>query len=190
MTVLNDKQIAKLCTNENPMVSPFEPTSIKIIDDKKVISYGSSSFGYDIRVGRNFKRQKLAEGHTFVNPKDPSSCAWYEENDLDYIIIEGGEHIMGISVEKFDLPNNVIGIPIGKSTYARYGILADITALEPGWKGYLTIAIDNLGKLPVMIYANEGIAQIVFHMGEDVDVSYADRGGKYQDSVGIVAGKV
>ncbi len=186
--ILNDKEIQNL-----NCISPFVPCQIKMtpFDATKRISYGLSSFGYDIVLSdddirvfkgtdvvidpKNFDFENLLEiPDTFLNPS----------SNQTYFILPPSSCALGVSKELFKIPSNVLGVCIGKSTYARCGIIVNITPLEPNWEGRLTIEISNTSRHPCKIYLNEGIAQIVFLKGETPMVTYDCRKGKYQNQGG------
>lgn len=172
------------------MIEPFESASVKLLDGNKAISFGLSSFGYDLRVSNEFKIFSPSTGQlTVIDPK-----AMDESAMVDYVgdvcVIPPNSFALARSVEYFRMPRNVLGICLGKSTYARTGIITNFTPFEPGWEGFVTIEISNTTPLPAKIYANEGIAQCLFIAGEEPEVSYAEKGGKYQSQVGITLAKV
>ncbi len=172
------------------MIEPFEPKQVKEVNGQRVISYGLSSFGYDMRVANEFKIFSASTGQlTVIDPK-----AIEEKALVDYVggycIIPPNSFALARSVEYFRMPANVTGIVLGKSTYARCGIVTNFTPLESGWEGFVTIEISNTTPVPVKVYANEGIAQCLFFGGEFPLVTYADRKGKYQNQVGITLAKV
>lgn len=188
MTVLADWQIRALCikrdgsTLEHPMIFPFEDTQIRNVGDQGVISYGLGSYGYDLRVGNKFQIFTNINS-VVIDPKnfDRSSFIEMYKKDGDYILIPPNSFALCASREEFDIPRNLLVICIGKSTYARTGIVVNVTPLEPQWKGFLTIEVSNTTPLPAKIYAGEGLAQLVFLKADAVcEVSYADRKGKYQ----------
>ena len=153
------------------------------------ISFGCGSMGYDIRLGRRFK--VFTPTHcVVVDPKamDPRA---FVDVEGDTVLIPPNSYLLGESVEYFEVPDDVIGIAIGKSTYARVGIVANITPLEPGWKGRLTIEVSNSSPLPARLYAGEGICQVVFFRGAPPDRTYTQKGaGKYQNQDGLTLPKV
>lgn len=150
-----------------------------------VISYGLSSFGYDLRIADEFRIFTPATGHlSVVNPKKLDERALVPHQG-DVCIVPPNSFALARSVETFHIPDNVLVLVVGKSTYARAGVVVNVTPLEPGWRGQVTIEISNTTPLPVMIFANEGIGQCLFFAGERPAVTYADRQGKYQDQVGI-----
>jgi dCTP deaminase len=172
------------------MIEPFEPKQVKEVNGQRVISYGLSSFGYDMRVANEFKIFSASTGQlTVIDPK-----AIEEKALVDYVggycIIPPNSFALARSVEYFRMPANVTGIVLGKSTYARCGIVTNFTPLESGWEGFVTIEISNTTPVPVKVYANEGVAQCIFFGGEFPLVTYADRKGKYQAQTGITLAKV
>ncbi len=182
--VKSDRWIRKMSI-EKGMIEPFSEKQIK----EGIISYGPSSYGYDIRLSEEFKIPVM-KNLGLIDPKKILEEEWKERKGKK-IIIEPNSHILGKSVEYFRIPRNVIGICLGKSTYARCGVLVNVTPLEPEWEGYLTISISNTSKYPVVVYAGEGIAQVVFlESDEDCEISYKERKGRYQEQKGIVLPKV
>jgi len=172
------------------MIEPFEPKQVKEVNGQRVISYGLSSFGYDMRVANEFKIFSASTGQlTVIDPK-----AIEEKALVDYVggycIIPPNSFALARSVEYFRMPANVTGIVLGKSTYARCGIVTNFTPLESGWEGFVTIEISNTTPVPVKVYANEGVAQCLFFGGEFPLDTYADRKGKYQAQTGITLAKV
>lgn len=167
------------------IIDPFVDHLVRHDDEgNKIVSYGLSSFGYDIRVADEFK--VFTNVHNcVVDPKHFRNDAFVDIL-TDECIIPPNSFALARSVEYFRIPRNILAFCIGKSTYARCGIIVNVTPFEPGWEGYATIEISNTTPLPVKIYANEGIAQVVFFEGEECEVSYADRKGKYMSQVGVV----
>lgn len=181
--VRNDRWIKEMA--RKGMIEPFEEGLIR----EGVISYGVSSYGYDMRIADEFKIFTNIN-NTVVDPKnfDPKS---FVEFKGEICIIPPNSFALARSVEYFRIPRDVLVICIGKSTYARCGIIVNVTPLEPMWEGFLTIEISNTTPLPAKIYANEGIAQLIFLKAEEeCEVSYADRKGKYQAQQGIVLPKI
>ena len=177
--ILNDREISK--------VRPVTPFVEDLKTDEK-ISYGLGSFGYDIRIDDEFRI--FTDVHsTEINPKEFDEEAFVRVNG-DSCLIPPNSFCLGKSLEKFDMPDDLFGLVVGKSTYARCGIIVNMTPIEPGWKGYLTIEISNTTPLPARIYADEGIAQVVFFRGERPLTTYGDRNGKYQDQEGIEVAKI
>lgn len=156
----------------------------------KVISYGTTSYGYDVRIGYKFK-VFTPVFNTVIDPKNFDSKCFVDveistESPYDYLLIPPNSFALGETVETFEIPRDVLAICLGKSTYARCGIIVNVTPLEPEWKGKITIEISNTAPLPAKIYAGEGIAQILFlRANECCHVSYADKRGKYQDQTGL-----
>lgn len=182
--VMSDKWIKKMA-KEYGMIEPFEETLVR----KGVISYGLSSYGYDFRIADEFKIFTNVAS-TIVDPKNFDERSFVSIKG-DYCIIPPNSFVLGRSVEYFRIPRDVIGICLGKSTYARCGIIVNVTPLEPGWEGFLTVEISNTTPLPAKIYAWEGIAQVIFVKGnEECEISYKDRKGKYMYQPGIVIPKV
>jgi dCTP deaminase len=182
--IFTDRMIRRYAI-EHRMIEPFEER----LQRQGVISYGLSSMGYDMRIAPEFKIFTNINAMV-VDPKrfDSRSFVDYEG---DVCIIPPNSFVLGRSVEYFRMPNHVLGIVLGKSTYARCGIAVNMTPLEPGWEGHLTIEIANTTPLPAKIYANEGVAQVIFLGSAEVcDVSYADRSGKYQAQTGITLAKL
>ena len=174
---------------EYGMIDPFEPGQVKELDGKRIVSYGTSSYGYDIRSADEFKLFTNINS-TIVDPKE-----FDEKNFVDIkgpsVIIPPNSFALARTVEYFRIPRNVLTICLGKSTYARCGILVNVTPFEPEWEGYVTLEFSNTTPLPAKIYANEGVAQVVFfESDEECDTSYKDRGGKYQGQRGVTLPKM
>jgi dCTP deaminase len=166
---------------EKGMIKPFQDRQVR----NGTISYGLSSYGYDIRIADEFKIFTNINT-TIVDPKrfDPRSFVDYQG---PVCIIPPNSFALGRSVEYFRIPRNVLTITVGKSTYARCGIITNVTPFEPEWEGFVTLEISNTTPLPARIYANEGIAQVLFFESDEAcQTSYADRQGKYQGQQGIV----
>lgn len=189
MGVLSDQQIRQLVP-----IFPFEQN----VKREGKVSFGVSSYGYDVRVGTLFKIFTNAPtdgGQSIVDPKefDDRNFVTVDTKDTgkDHVIIPPNSFALCETVEVIHVPRDVLAICVGKSTYARCGIIVNVTPLEPEWRGKVTIEISNTTPLPAKIYANEGIAQMIFLKGEQVcDISYADKSGKYQDQEGLVLPKV
>ncbi len=170
---------------EHGMIEPFVEASVR----KDVVSYGVSSYGYDIRVSNEFKIFTNVNS-AIVDPKNFVSDSFVDFVG-DVCIIPPNSFVLSRTVEHFRIPRDVLAICLGKSTYARCGIAVTITPLEPGWFGYLTLEISNMTPLPAKVYANEGIAQLLFLGGDgECEVSYADKKGKYQGQVGVVLPRI
>ena len=183
MSVKPDTWIRRL-SQESAMIEPFEPELVRYVNDEKVVSYGVSSYGYDVRCAPEFK--VFTNVHAgVVDPKcfDPRS---YVDIHADQCIIPPNSFVLARTVEYFKIPRDVLVICLGKSTYARCGIIVNVTPLEPEWEGHVTLEFSNTTNLPAKIYANEGVAQMIFLGADEVcATSYADRGGKYQGQVGV-----
>ncbi|MCI2424818.1 dCTP deaminase [Candidatus Acetothermia bacterium] len=192
--ILNDREIVKLC--QAGMITPFEPRQIRKIEENKAISFGTSSFGYDIRLGEEFKAispSKLTALESLpllerpiMDPKKPPHELFSDYFAADSFLVPPHGFVLTRSLEHFSIPDDTIGICLGKSTYARCGIIVNITPLEPGWRGILTIEISNTTPLPARLYVGEGIAQVIFLTGKEPDVNYNNKGGLYQDQSGIL----
>jgi dCTP deaminase len=166
---------------EKGMIVPFEERQVR----KGVISYGLSSYGYDIRIAEEFKIFTNINT-TIVDPKGFDSRSFVDFKG-EVCVIPPNSFALGRSVEYFKIPRNVMTICVGKSTYARCGIITNVTPFEPEWEGFVTLEISNTTPLPAKIYAHEGIAQVLFFESDETcAVSYADRQGKYQAQQGIV----
>ena len=166
------------------MIEPFEPEQVSSVDGKRVVSYGTSSYGYDIRCSNEFKIFTNINS-AVVDPKvfDQSSFVDFEG---DSCIIPPNSFALARTVEYFRIPRNILTICLGKSTYARCGIIVNVTPFEPEWEGYVTLEFSNTTPLPARIYANEGIAQVIFfEASEPCEISYRDRQGKYQGHKGV-----
>ena len=179
MSVLSDKWIRKM-SKENGMISPFEEKQVR----GSSISYGLSSFGYDARVSDEFKIFTNVNSE-IVDPKNfkPTNFVTKKTSEC---IIPPNSFVLARTVEKFTIPNDVLVICLGKSTYARCGIIVNVTPLEPGWSGFVTLEFSNTTPLPAKIYANEGACQFLFFEGrEPPNQSYADKRGKYMKQKGV-----
>ncbi len=184
MTVLSDKWIKEMVRTHN-MISPFEDKQVRGIK----ISYGLSSFGYDARVSNEFKIFTNINSE-IIDPKNFRQNNFISKNGEE-CIIPPNSFVLSSTVEYFKIPNDVIVICLGKSTYARCGIIVNVTPLEPAWEGHVTLEFSNTTPLPAKIYANEGIAQFVFLKGnEKPDITYADRNGKYMKQSGVTLPKI
>jgi dCTP deaminase len=176
--ILNDWQIAERA--DAGMITPFVRHQVRHSDNHAVISYGLSSFGYDMRVAGQWEYS--APMSDVLDPKEAHRHATVKHH-AGFIVIPPAGFVLCRSVEHFAIPDDVSVVVLGKSTYARCGIIVNVTPLEAGWRGYVTIELSNTNTVPVKVYANEGIAQCIFHHGERPRVTYADRSGKYQDQV-------
>lgn len=188
MGLMPDHWIRKMAL-EHAMIEPFVDGSVSEKDGEKVISYGLSSYGYDIRVSDEFKVFTNVY-NTVVDPKNFDEKSFIDIQ-TDVCIIPPNSFALARTIEYFRIPRSVMTICLGKSTYARTGIITNVTPFEPEWEGYVTMEISNTTPLPAKIYANEGIAQVLFFDNEDIcEVSYADKKGKYQKQTGITPPKV
>jgi len=184
MTVLSDKWIKEM-VRTNSMISPFEDKQVK----NNKISYGLSSFGYDARVSNEFKIFTNINSE-IVDPKNFKLNNFISKKG-DECIIPPNSFVLSSTVEYFRIPDDVMVICLGKSTYARCGIIVNVTPLEPSWEGNVTLEFSNSTPLPAKIYANEGAAQFIFLKGnEKPDITYADRNGKYMKQSGVTLPKI
>ncbi len=187
MSIKSDRWIRRMA-HEKQMIDPFVDAQVRAVDaqGRKVISYGVSSYGYDMRVAPEFKIFTNVLS-AIVDPKEFDSKS-FVEFEGDTCIVPPNSFALARSVEYFRIPRNVLTICVGKSTYARCGIITNVTPFEPEWEGYVTLEISNTTPLPARIYANEGICQVLFFEADDDDVcetSYKDKAGKYQGQVGV-----
>jgi dCTP deaminase len=179
MSICSDHWI-RTKAEENEMIKPFVPDQIRKHNGQSIISYGLSSFGYDIRVSNHFRIFTNVYG-AVVDPKAFDSKGLVEI-ESDVCLIPPNSFALALSVETFRIPKNVLTICVGKSTYARCGIIVNVTPFEPGWQGRAVLEISNTTPLPAKVYANEGLAQVLFFESQTpCDTSYADRKGKYQN---------
>jgi len=165
---------------EHGMIEPFEDRQVR----EGVVSYGLSSYGYDIRVADEFKVFTNINS-TVVDPKNFDSRSFVDVK-ADVCIIPPNSFALAKTVEYFRIPRNVLTVCVGKSTYARCGLIVNVTPFEPEWEGFVTLEISNTTPLPAKVYANEGISQVLFfESDEECEVSYADKAGKYQKQQGL-----
>lgn len=184
MSIKADNWIKQMAVQFD-MIKPFVDRQVR----KDVISYGLSSYGYDIRIADEFKIFTNLNS-TIVDPKNFDAKSFVDFKGT-VCLIPPNSFVLGRTIEYFKIPRNTMTICVGKSTYARCGIITNVTPLEPGWEGYLTLEISNTTPLPAKIYSNEGIAQILFfESDEQCDFSYADKKGKYQAQTGVTLPKV
>ena len=187
MSIKSDRWIRRM-SEEHGMIEPFEAGQVREADGKRIVSYGTSSYGYDVRCSSEFK--VFTNIHSaIVDPKavDDSS---FVDRESDVCIIPPNSFVLARTVEYFRIPRNVLTICLGKSTYARCGIIVNVTPLEPEWEGHVTLEFSNTTPLPAKIYANEGVAQMLFLESDEVcETSYKDRGGKYQGQQGVTLPK-
>ncbi len=170
---------------EHGMIEPFAEGQVRVNEaGERVISYGISSYGYDLRVSNEFKVFTNVF-NTVVDPKKFDDRS-FVDIQTDVCIVPPNSFALARSVEYFRIPRDVLTICVGKSTYARCGIIVNVTPFEPEWEGHVTLEISNTTPLPARIYANEGLAQVVFFKADEIcQTSYADRGGKYMKQRGI-----
>ena len=184
MGIMPDSWIKKMAI-EREMIDPFVENQVK----KNVLSYGLSSYGYDARVSSSFKVFTNVNSAT-VDPKDFSESS-FVDRDVDYCIIPPNSFALAKTVEHFKIPRETLVICVGKSTYARCGIIVNVTPLEPEWEGHVTLEFSNTTPLPAKIYANEGAAQFLFLQGvENCELSYSDRKGKYMHQKDVTLPKL
>ena len=184
MSIMPDRWIREMAVNHQ-MIDPFEDRQRR----EGMISYGVSSYGYDARVSREFRIFTNIDT-AIVDPKNFSDKS-FVERDTDVCIIPPNSFALASTVEYFRIPRDVMVICLGKSTYARCGIIVNVTPLEPGWEGHVTLEFSNTTPLPAKIYANEGACQFLFLQGnEPCETSYADRAGKYMGQKGVTLPKL
>jgi dCTP deaminase len=182
--IKNDTWITEAA--QSGMITPFEPALVSQVDDRKVLSYGLSSYGYDIRLSPNDFRIFRHIPGTVINPKafNPENLervSLQQDDYGTYFILPAHSYGLGVALEALKIPDNISVLCIGKSTYARIGCIANLTPAEAGWEGHLTLEISNASHADCRIYANEGIVQLLFFEGDRCATSYAHRKGKYQD---------
>ncbi len=186
--LLCDESIQKLAEEEG-MIEPFFPYQVKEKEGKKIISYGLSSYGYDLRVANKFKVFTNLN-HSLVDPKKFQKET-FVDIEADTCIIPPNSFALARSLEYLRIPRNILTLCVGKSTYARCGIIVNVTPFEPEWEGFVTLEISNTTPLPAIIYAGEGLCQALFcHSDKNCKVSYADRKGKYMKQEEIVLPRV
>ena len=184
MGIMPDFWIKKM-VKEKQMINPF----VEKLEKDGVLSYGLSSYGYDARVSKNFKIFTNVNSAT-VDPKDFSNTS-FVDREVDFCVIPPNSFALARTVEYFKIPKETLVICVGKSTYARCGIIVNVTPLEPEWEGHVTLEFSNTTPLPAKIYANEGAAQFLFFKGDDTcELSYADRKGKYMFQKGVTLPKL
>jgi dCTP deaminase len=179
MTIRSDRWIRRM-SQEHGMIEPYEPGQVRA----GVISYGVSSFGYDVRVADEYKVFTDVFS-VVVDPKEFDARSFVDVK-AEYCIIPPRSFALARTLEYFRIPADVLVVCVGKSTYARCGIIVNVTPLEPEWCGHLTLEISNTTPLPAKIYSNEGLAQLLFFQGDETpEVTYASKSGKYQDQRGV-----
>ena len=187
MSIKSDRWIRRMAS-EQGMIEPFSPTQVRMEGGGKIVSYGTSSYGYDVRCADEFKIFTNINS-TIVDPKN-----FDEKSFVDFrgpvCIIPPNSFALARTVEFFRIPRSVLTVCLGKSTYARCGIIVNVTPLEPEWEGHVTLEFSNTTPLPAKIYAQEGVAQMLFFESDEVcETSYRDRGGKYQGQTGVTLPK-
>ena len=190
VSILSDTKIKRRCDHARPMIAPFYPTQVtRDEQEKKIISFGLSSYGYDVRLSNEFL---IPDNDTLnVYENDPHNPPPMQKVFRNSPLIAPGGFILGRTIEYMTIPRDILTLCIGKSTYARCGILVNVTPLEPEWEGYVTLEISNVTKEPARVYAFEGICQFIFFEAANIcDVSYADRKGKYQKQLYVTPAKV
>jgi len=188
MSIKSDKWIRRMA-REHAMIEPFEAGQVRHGEDgSRLVSYGTSSYGYDIRCSDEFKIFTNINS-AIVDPKNFDANSFVDVK-ADVCIIPPNSFALARTVEYFRIPRNVLTICLGKSTYARCGIIVNVTPFEPEWEGHVTLEFSNTTPLPAKIYANEGVAQVLFLESDEVcETSYKDRGGKYQGQRGVTLPK-
>ena len=187
MSIKSDLWIRRMA-EQHKMIEPYEAGQVRHKDGEKLISYGTSSYGYDVRCSREFKVFTNIYSAT-VDPKAFDNDSFVDV-ESDVCVIPPNSFALARTVEYFRIPRNVLTVCLGKSTYARCGIIVNVTPLEPEWEGNVTLEFSNTTTLPAKIYANEGVAQMLFFESDEVcETSYADRGGKYQGQTGVTLPK-
>ncbi|HLD16283.1 MAG TPA: dCTP deaminase [Coxiellaceae bacterium] len=183
MAIKSDAWIRRTAASHG-LIEPFEPYQVRELHGRKIVSYGTSSYGYDVRCATEFKIFTDINC-AVIDPKnfDRNSFVDFEGN---VCIIPPNSFVLARTVEYFRIPRNILTICLGKSTYARCGIIVNVTPLEPEWEGHVTLEFSNTTPLPAKIYAHEGVAQMLFYEADEVcETSYKDRGGKYQGQQGV-----
>ena len=188
MSIMSDKWIKDKSLNQG-MISPFVEKQIKKSESERISSYGVSSYGYDARCAPDFKIFTNVDT-AMVDPKGFSEDN-FVTREQDVCIIPPNSFVLTHTVEYFKIPDDVLVICLGKSTYARCGLIVNVTPLEPGWEGHVTLEISNTTPNPAKVYANEGVAQFLFFKGSsECEVSYADRAGKYMKQTGVTLPRI
>ena len=187
MSIKSDNWIRRMA-REHGMIEPFAPEQVRNTGGHKIVSYGTSSYGYDVRCASEFKIFTNINS-TIVDPKQFDEKSFVDFSG-DVCIIPPNSFALARTVEYFRIPRSVLTVCLGKSTYARCGIIVNVTPLEPEWEGHVTLEFSNTTPLPAKIFANEGVAQMLFFESDEVcSTSYRDRGGKYQGQKGVTLPK-
>ncbi len=183
MAIKSDNWIRRMAV-EQDMINPFAATQVRHNESGRIVSYGTSSYGYDVRCANEFKIFTNINS-AIVDPKAFDSNSFVDV-ETDICIIPPNSFVLARTVEYFKIPRDVLTICVGKSTYARCGIIVNVTPLEPEWEGHVTLEFSNTTPLPAKIYANEGVAQMLFFQSDEIcQTSYRDRAGKYQGQKGV-----
>ncbi len=187
MSIKSDNWIRRMAEGHG-MIEPFAAEQVRYSGEERVISYGTSSYGYDVRCSEHFKVFTNIHSAT-VDPKNFDEKSFVDIH-AEYCVIPPNSFALASTIEYFRIPRNVLTVCLGKSTYARCGIIVNVTPLEPEWEGHVTLEFSNTTNLPAKIYANEGVAQMLFFESDEVcATSYKDRGGKYQGQIGVTLPK-
>jgi len=187
MSIKSDQWIRRMAAATG-MIEPFAPGQVRSVEGRKIISYGTSSYGYDVRCAGEFKVFTNINS-TIVDPKQFDAKSFVDVS-AEVCIIPPNSFALARTVEYFRIPRSVLTVCLGKSTYARCGIIVNVTPLEPEWEGHVTLEFSNTTPLPAKIYANEGVAQMLFFEADEVcETSYRDRGGKYMGQQGVTLPK-
>ena len=187
MSIKSDRWIHAMAESHG-MIEPFVPGQVRERDGERIISFGTSSYGYDIRCANEFKIFTNINS-AVVDPKNFDDSS-FVDLQADVCIIPPNSFALARTIEYFRIPRNILTICLGKSTYARCGIIVNVTPLEPEWEGHVTLEFSNTTPLPAKIYANEGVAQVLFFESDEVcEVSYRDRAGKYMRQQGVTLPK-
>jgi dCTP deaminase len=187
MSIKSDRWIRRMAA-QHSLIEPFEPQQVRDNASGRVVSYGTSSYGYDIRCAGEFKIFTNINT-AVIDPKNFDEKSFVDVH-ADACIIPPNSFALARSLEYFRIPRNILTICLGKSTYARCGIIVNVTPLEPEWEGHVTLEFSNTSPLPAKIYANEGVAQVLFFESDEVcETSYRDRAGKYQGQRGVTLPK-
>ena len=195
--ILTDQDIADLCQGENPMISPFQPTQVRVNEaGHKILSYGLSSMGYDVTLDEDFLiftnvNAAIIDPHNMTDSNYVKKKAQTDENGHKYVILPPNSYLLGVTKEYFRMPPDAIIFALGKSTYARAGLIINVTPIEPGFHGNVVIEAFNGTSSPMKVYAHEGIAQFMcFRASKRCGVSYGDRAGKYQGQRGMTTARI
>lgn len=188
MSILMDHDIRALCLGDKPMIEPFVNKPVRTVNDKKILSYGLSSAGYDVRIGNEFKIFTNINS-TVIDPLNfDEQCLHSFKGDV--CIIPPHSYVLGVTEEYFRIPRDVMVVCVGKSTYARAGLIVNVTPIEPEFEGQVVIEVANTTPLPAMLYGGQGIAQFLFFQGDsECELSYLDKAGKYQGQTGMTYAK-